>query len=69
MVLAEAILAMSGGDKAGGTRGAGAAGRPERLAAALKENLKKRKQQARARRQAEGQDGPAASASKDKPED
>jgi hypothetical protein len=64
MVLGEANLAMGGGGKAGGV------GRAERLAAALKENLKKRKEQARVRRQAEsrGRNDPTASAPRSKRE-
>jgi hypothetical protein len=48
---------MTGGDR--GERKTGAAARAERLAAALKQNLKKRKEQARARRRAESVDVPA----------
>jgi len=49
---------MAGGEKRGSGK-SGADTRAERLAAALKQNLKKRKEQARARRRAEDTDVPA----------
>jgi hypothetical protein len=55
-------------DGAGTPRKSGAAARAERLAAALKENLKRRKEQARARRRADDARAPAPSASKDRTE-
>ncbi|HEX9881063.1 MAG TPA: hypothetical protein VGA65_01000 [Hyphomicrobium sp.] len=55
----------SGNEPAGRSRKSGADARAERLAAALKENLKKRKEQARARRRPEEANAPASPASKD----
>jgi hypothetical protein len=53
----------SGKEAAGTSRKSGAEKRAERLAAALKENLKKRKEQARARRGAAGSETPASPSS------
>ncbi|HEY7670176.1 MAG TPA: hypothetical protein VH852_06005 [Hyphomicrobium sp.] len=58
---------MTGGEKSGGGRKTGAAGRAERLAAELKANLKKRKEQARARQRPSGAE-PSAAPAKGKPE-
>ncbi len=55
-------------DEGGTPRKAAGPARAERLAAALKENLKRRKEQARARRRADDARGPAPPASKDRTE-